>query len=184
MSEKEKKDFVVSDRRRFTESGAATEETGERANEAEGARVESEKFTTEEVRSQGEPRMASEAERQEKDREYSAGSKKLDELLRDRTGQPIEAFEMTFERLVASLYMTAMLQLGLMAVEGEQPRVDILGARQTIDTLGVLNEKTKGNLTSAEQNLLQQSLFELRMAFLELTNAIARAPVAKPGSGK
>ena len=66
---------------------------------------------------------------------------------------------MTFERFLASLYMTAMLQLGLMHQQGEQPRIDIIGARQTIDTLALLAEKTKGNLTpdgrklSAEQPL-------------------------------
>ena len=48
---------------------------------------------------------------------------------------------------MASLYMTAMLQLGLMQEEGGQPRIDLIGARQTIDTLGLLAEKTKGNLT-------------------------------------
>ena len=59
---------------------------------------------------------------------------------------------MTFERFMASLYMSAMLQLGLMQEEGGQPRIDLLGARQTIDTLSLLSEKTKGNLTSAEEN--------------------------------
>jgi len=67
-----------------------------------------------------------------------------------------------------------------MAPEGEQPRPDIMGARQTVDTLGVLSEKTKGNLTPSEQNMLQSALFELRMAYLELTNAITRAP--QPGA--
>ena len=98
-----------------------------------------------------------------------------DDILREKTGGPTQSLEMTFERLIASLYMSAMLQLGLMAPEGEQPRADILGARQTIDTIGLLSEKTKGNLTPAEQNLLQQSLFDLRMAYLELTNAITKA---------
>ena len=45
-----------------------------------------------------------------------------------------------------------------------------------------LKEKTKGNLTPAEENILQNVLFELRMAFLEITNAITRAPA--PGSNK
>ena len=106
-------------------------------------------------------------------------------LVKEKSGGQSQSFEMTFERLVASLYMTAMLQLGLMAPEGEQPRADILGARQTIDTLGVLQEKTKGNLTPQEQTILQQSLFELRMTFLELTNAITRPPNANaPAGGK
>jgi hypothetical protein len=75
-----------------------------------------------------------------------------------------------------------MLQLGMMHREGENPQPDIVGARQTIDTLGVLRDKTKGNLTSKEEGLLQNVLFELRMAFLEITNAITRAP--GPASGK
>ncbi len=62
---------------------------------------------------------------------------------------------MTFERFMASLYMSAMLQLGMMHEEGGQPRVDLIGARQTIDTLNLLQEKTKGNLTAAESNFLQ-----------------------------
>lgn len=85
---------------------------------------------------------------------------------------------MTFERFLASLYMTAMLQLGLMHEQGGQPRVDIIGARQTIDTISLIAEKTKGNLTPVEQNFLQNSLYELRMAYVEVTNALARPPQA------
>jgi len=59
-----------------------------------------------------------------------------------------------------------MLQLGLMHRQGENPQPDIIGARQTIDTLAVLKDKTKGNLTPQEEGLLQNVLFELRMAFL------------------
>src|SRR6185369_5253558 len=91
-------------------------------------------------------------------------------------------FEMTFERFTASLYMTALLQLGMAAPEGQQPRVDIMGARQTIDTISLLQEKTKGNLTDAEKNMLQQALCELRMAWVEVMNAINNPPAVQiPG---
>ena len=86
---------------------------------------------------------------------------------------------MTFERFMASLYMTAMMQLGMMHQQGEQPRVDIIGARQTIDTLALLVAKTKGNLTPIEENFLQNSLYEVRMAYVEVTNALSRPP--QPG---
>jgi hypothetical protein len=76
--------------------------------------------------------------------------------------------------------MTAAIQLGAGSQPGEQPRVDILGARQSIDMLAVLGEKTKGNLTDNEQRLLQNALFELRMSFLEITNAIATSAQAPP----
>jgi hypothetical protein len=84
--------------------------------------------------------------------------------------------EITFERFLASLYMTAMVQLGLMHEEGGQPRLDIIAARQTIDTLSLLSERTKGNLTKIEQDFLQNCLYELRMAYVEVTNALARPP--------
>jgi hypothetical protein len=87
---------------------------------------------------------------------------------------------MTFERLVESFYMTALLQMGAIRPEGESPAVDIMGARQTIDSITILQEKTKGNLTEREQTLLQNVLFELRMAWIEITNALA---TAKPPAG-
>jgi len=99
------------------------------------------------------------------------------------SGHSAKDFEITFERFLASLYMTAMLQLGLMRQQSEQPRVDIIGARQTIDTLSLIAEKTKGNLTGVEQNFLQNSLYELRMAYVEVTNALARPPQAGPANG-
>jgi hypothetical protein len=49
--------------------------------------------------------------------------------------------------------------------------------------LALLQEKTKGNLTSKEEATLQNVLFELRMMFLEITNAIA-AQAQKAGDGK
>jgi hypothetical protein len=81
---------------------------------------------------------------------------------------------------MASLYMTAMMQLGLMREPDGQSGVDIVGARQTIDTLGMIADKTKGNLTPKEQGFLQNCLYELRMAYVEVTNALARPPQA-PG---
>ena len=90
---------------------------------------------------------------------------------------------MTFERFLASLYMTAMLQLGMMREQGQQPRVDLIGARQTIDTLSLIGEKTKNNLTAVEENFLQNSLYELRMAYVEVTNALARPPKPGPAAG-
>ena len=57
-----------------------------------------------------------------------------------------------------------------------------MGARQSIDMLGVLADKTKGNLSDNEQRLLESALFELRMGFLEITQALARSASAKAGA--
>ena len=75
-----------------------------------------------------------------------------------------------------------MVQLGLMHEQGGQPQLDLIGARQTVDTLTLLSDKTKNNLTSKEQNFLQNALYELRMAYVEVTNAIAKGPQQVPAS--
>jgi hypothetical protein len=82
---------------------------------------------------------------------------------------------MSFEQIVHSIYMTAILQLGGATKPGEQPKIDLMGARQSIDMLAILAEKTKGNLTPAESQLMDNALFEIRMGFLEVTQALARS---------
>ncbi len=120
------------------------------------------------------PQPPTEAESAEARAVYTASSRQLDEVVRAANPgmQPIPA--MDFPHLVQSLYMSALMQMGAGTPEGQQPRLDILGARQTIDMLGVLSEKTAGNLTAEETSFLQSALFELHMGFLEITQAIAR----------
>ena len=120
-------------------------------------------------------------------RAYDATVERLDTALRAADPGADRLPEMTFERLTQSLYTQALLLLGGAAQPGETPRVDILGARQTIDMLVILAEKTKGNLAENEDKLLQSALFDLRMGFLEITQALARqarqsAGAAAPGS--
>jgi hypothetical protein len=135
-----------------------------------------------------EPPAPTAAESAQQHADYQASSKKLDDMISKANPGARESLggrgaQMNFDALVQSLYMTAALQMGAGTQPGEQPRVDILGARQSIDMLSVLVEKTKGNLTDKEQRLLQNALFELRMMFMEITNAIsssAHNPAAKP----
>ena len=173
MAEK-KPDFVVSDRRKFTEEGELRTDVREESQpklQSSQPPPSAAPATEEQL-----PPAPTHAEQEAQHKEYRASNKKLDDMLAAGGHGKAEDFEMTFDRLVQSLYVTAMLQLGIMHREGENPQPDIIGARQTIDTLGVLKDKTKGNLTKQEENLLQSILFELRMAFLEITNAITRAP--------
>ena len=110
---------------------------------------------------------------------YQATADRLDVAVRAANPGMEHPPAMTFDQLVQSVYMQAILQLGGGAPEGQQPQVDILGARQSIDMLGILAEKTKGNLTPEEQTLIDSALFELRVAFLEITQAIARSAQAR-----
>lgn len=113
-------------------------------------------------------------------RAYSATVDRLDTAIRATNPGLERPPEMNYERLVQSLYMQALFQLGGAAEPGHTPQVDLLGARQTIDMLTVLAEKTKGNLTDAEDKLTQSALFELRMGFLEVTQALARSAARPP----
>jgi len=75
---------------------------------------------------------------------------------------------MDFSTLVLSLANTALFQLGFIRPpESEEVKRDFNGARQTIDILGLLEEKTRGNLSDQEQTILKETLFQLRMAFVE-----------------
>jgi hypothetical protein len=111
---------------------------------------------------------------------YQETTHQLDEMLRAKTPDSTHLGPIAFDHLVQSMYMTAMMSMGAGTQPGEKPRVDLMGARQTIDLLGVLQDKTKGNLTANEQRLLESALFELRMMFLEITNAIARNAANPP----
>ena len=122
------------------------------------------------------------AEQQAQADAYRQSAKDIDKEV-ELSGHSAKDFEITFEKFMAQLYMTAMLQLGLMRRQGEQPGVDIIGARLTIDTLSLIAEKTKGNLTVVEEGFLQNSLYELRMAYVEVTNALARPPQPGPATG-
>ena len=124
------------------------------------------------------------AESAQQSREYHASARRLDDMVQKANpGQPIPP-AMNFDRLVQSLYMTAAMQMGAGGAPNEQPRIDILGARQSIDMLTVLDEKTRGNVTEQEKRLLQNALFDLRMSFLEITNAIATSAQRPPQAGK
>jgi hypothetical protein len=118
---------------------------------------------------------------------YDASAQRLEEMVRAQNPAVGPQPPVTFEHLVQQFYVSAMIQMGAGTQEGQRPRVDILGARTTIDLLGVLAEKTRGNLTEAESNTLQTVLFDVRMAFLELTSMIslqAMQPPQPPPPGK
>lgn len=115
---------------------------------------------------------------------YDASSQRLEDLIRAQNPGAGAPPPMTFETLVQQFYVTAMIQMGAGTQEGQRPQVDILGARNTIDMLGLLAEKTKGNLSASEDRMLQSALFDARMAFLELTSMISMQGVQPPPPGK
>lgn len=115
--------------------------------------------------------------------QYDQSSERLETLVRAQNPGAPAMEKIGFEHLVQQLYLSAMMQMGAGTPEGQRPRVDILGARQTIDLMGVLQEKTAGNLTPTEKHTLDTVLYELRMTFLELTRMISMQPPT-PGGAK
>jgi Domain of unknown function (DUF1844) len=194
----EQSSFTVTDRRAFNSEGelrsGVTEETQESkpaeplAPEAKQAATVAEmpspdaQSESDAVTERDLPNPPTSAEQDAQAAAYRQSSKDLDSQV-ELSGRSAKEFEMTFERFLASLYMTAMLQMGMMRQQGQQPGIDIIGARQTIDTLSLIGEKTKNNLTPTEENFLQNSLYELRMAYVEVTNALARPPQPGPATG-
>jgi len=76
--------------------------------------------------------------------------------------------EMNFATLVFSLSSSALVHLGQVPDPASgQPSPDIALAKQTIDILGILKEKTKGNLEEDEDKLLEGVLYDLRMAYVQ-----------------
>jgi hypothetical protein len=194
MAEKkhEQSGFKVTDRRLFTSEGELRADVAEEVEPPKAAAPTAIKEPSAEktpapapadlVAEREMPPPPTSAEQDAQAAAYRQSSKDLDAQV-ELSGHSAKDFEITFERFLASLYMTAMMQLGLMRQQGAQPQVDIIGARQTIDTLSLIAEKTKGNLTNAEENFLQNSLYELRMAYVEVTNALARPPQPGPATG-
>ena len=174
MPEEKKSEFTVTDKRKFTSEGERRDE--EQAEERtappppQAAAPEPPPAAAHERADVPPPPTAE---------EQQAGKDAYDESRKKFTpsplsGRPAQEYEMNFERLVSSLYMSGAMALGGMQDEGGKTMVDIMGARQTIDMLSVIAEKTKGNLTATEENLLQSCLFDLRMAYVQITNLIAQ----------
>jgi len=115
---------------------------------------------------------------------YDASAQRVEDLLRAQNPAMGAPEAVTFDHLVQQLYVSAMLQMGAGTPQGQAARVDIFGARQTIDLLDILAEKTKGNLTDTEDRALQTVLYEARMAFLEVSRMIALQGVGVPPQPK
>lgn len=194
MADEKKSEFTVTDRRKFTYDGELKPDVREEEKTEAPAKEKVVEMKRPEPAApeatEPAPDLAgqegpSDADQKQQADAYKAQVKDIDsriqqELDQRQPGRKASDFEMTFEKFVASLYMSALMQLGLVHEQGMQARPDIMAARQTIDTISIIAEKTKGNLTSAEEILIQNCLYELRMAYVEVTNALTRPPQGGP----
>ena len=82
---------------------------------------------------------------------------------------------LSFTAFVLSLASTAAIHFGdLPDPSGEQSEPNLAGAAQMIEILTLLDQKTRGNLTAEERQVLEQVLFELRMRFVQASSGEKR----------
>lgn len=137
----EKKDFIIKDKRMFSEEGQ--DNLGEERAEKEEERAES-----------------SEEEAQAPESEDAAAS-----------GEDAESFqlpEINFATFIFSLNSSVLVHLGIIDDPASGKKVkNLVLAKQTIDILGMLEEKTCGNLTEDEESMLKNMLYDLRMIYVK-----------------
>lgn len=98
---------------------------------------------------------------------FSEGTTAAQERGAERSSGPLP--EITFSSFILGLSTQALMYLGeIPNPQDKQPHQDLLAAQQMIDVLGVLKEKTAGNLEKSEEQLLNSMLFDLRMKYVEL----------------
>jgi Domain of unknown function (DUF1844) len=79
----------------------------------------------------------------------------------------------SFGELIFSMRFQAEMHLGLLPLdEEEKPPVDLAAAQHYIDLLGILAEKTRGNLVIEEQRYLENSLTELRFRYVQAAGQV------------
>jgi hypothetical protein len=145
MAEKdEEKGYSVKDRRAFSPDGETREEAAPKAS--------------------GEERKEEAPGR----REAPEGGGKPKEGGKRKGGEESSWPEMNFSGFVLSLHTSALFHFGdFQDPKSGEKKVDLEAAKQTIDILSMLKEKTRGNLTENEQRLVDGALFELRMRYVK-----------------
>lgn len=145
MEEKEDKGFVVRDRRKISLEETAEERSAAGAKETEGPHKSAEETPEETAKAQFD----------------SASEKVFDEC---KTPLP----EVTLSTFIFSLSTSALVHLGEIAEpDTSEVRTDLPMARQIIDTLGMLQEKTRGNLDPDEDRFMKSVLYDLRMRYVQ-----------------
>ncbi len=164
MAEPKEEGFKVVDRRLFTEQGELRQDAVEQERREEEAASK---------------KAAERAKGAAKSGDGSKAGDKAGEADADDEADTIPPSR-SFQLMVDFLTRNAAAMLGGMAdPRTGQPFVDIEGAREMIDMLDVLREKTKGNLAKADSDLLIEVLGSLKLTFMEISKAAAEAMTKK-----
>jgi len=141
MEEKEDKGFVVKDRRK----------------------VSLEDLDQEPAARESQPQPEEQPAQKE---QAAGGAAKESSRQHDESSSPMP--EVNFSTFVFSLSSSALVHLGeIPDPDSQRPQVDLPLAKQIIDTLGMLHDKTKGNLDQDEDRMLKNLLHDLRLRYVQ-----------------
>jgi hypothetical protein len=108
------------------------------------------------------------AKRETEGEAQSKEGEKVEESPKKGIEQEVPLPEISFINLIFSLSTSALIQLGeIQDPITQQVAKNLPLAKQTIDLIGMLKEKTKGNLTTDEEKVLQNILYDLRMRYVK-----------------
>jgi hypothetical protein len=137
----EKKDFIIKDKRMFSEEGQDNQEEERAAKEEE---------------------MAESSETEAKDSESEDATASAEDA------ESFQLPEINFATFIFSLNTSVLVHLGIIDDPASGKKVKNLTlAKQTIDILGMLEEKTRGNLTKDEKSMLKHILYDLRIIYVK-----------------
>lgn len=191
--EKEKKpEFVVTDKRKFNMDGEARPDAVPEAPKQEAPKPEAVKpapvAAAEPVAAKETAKPAAQSAAQSATQSATQPATHPAEPLPEsgyngeRERSQFGGQKMEFIHLLDMLVQTAMMYAGALDT-GAERRVDIVGVRQMIDLISVLEEKTKGNLTEQEKDILTNTVFQLRMTYMEIVNMIEKQAIkSAPGA--
>jgi hypothetical protein len=113
------------------------------------------------------------SEAQEEKAEESQPQQAQARAQKEETKQPPPPLpQITFPAFLLSLNTSALIHMGLIPIPGtDQTEENLPLAKQNIDLLDLIKEKTRGNLTREEEDLLDNLLFDLKMKYVELTKS-------------
>jgi hypothetical protein len=156
---KEPKELKVTDKRIFTPEGDLREEFRNEIKPASDPMAQVKP---------PEPPAEKPADKKAEKKEPPHGEERR-RTMADRAQNPGTAFTDFIEPLIAQAYMF----LGMLRDPRQpKPQIDAGGARQMIEILTMLKEKTEGNLTADEDDFLATHLGELKLAFVQRTKSI------------
>ena len=152
--DKEAKGFIIKDKRHFFQQ----EEEQSPDEEEKGKKPE-----VDEARLRGVEREK-EAEKKEEKEE----TKEEEVETKEGQKQEVPLPEVTFSNFIFSLTTQALIQLGeIQDPESKKSLKNLPFAKQTIDLIGILKDKTRGNLTKEEEALIDNALYDLKMRFVK-----------------